>query len=347
MTKIGLIGLGGMGSGHAKTLAGMPSVKVMWVCDLIRKKARAIGTEIGVKHCVDYRKWLDEVDAVWISTEPFNRVDIVTTCAKAGKHIWTEKPIARNLQDADKMIAAARKAKVVYMLGYCLRYWNPYRLIRDTFVSGELGDLVTCWTRRFMPCDMRGTWYEQDRKSGGVVLDFGSHDIDWLRWIGGDVKMVLGKTFRIRPNVKADEHANMMMIFKKGGNAIIDVSWSSYLSESSIGVIGTKGSMIVGADGKIRKKIGEKSKEQIIESGASVTIDPKGNLGKDPHASAQGENMYEHFFRCIREGLVPITSAEEGRKTLITCMAVKESGRRGKPVEPAEFGSRKKTKKRA
>jgi len=95
------------------------------------------------------------VDAVWVCTEPFNRREIVTTAAQAGKHIFTEKPVANTLADADAMIAAAHQAKVKYMLGYCLRFWQPYRLFRDTFMSGELGELTSCWMRRFMPWNPR------------------------------------------------------------------------------------------------------------------------------------------------------------------------------------------------
>ena len=333
MIKIGLIGLGGMGSGHATTLAKMPDVQIPWVCDLIAAKAEKVGSAIGARTYTDYRQGLDAVDAVWVCTEPFNRADIVTTAAAAGKHIFTEKPIGATLRDADAMIAAARKANVVYMLGYCLRYWNPYRLIRDTFASGELGRLVTCWTRRFMPCDMRqNRWYGHQAQSGGVVLDFGSHDIDWLRWIGGDVQTVMARTARVRENVDADEHGSLMMGFRNGGYAAIDVSWSSYLGESSFGVVGTKGSMIVGNDGQVRKQVGEQGPPQVLEANATVSIDPNGNLGQDPHSRVQGENMYAHFVRCVTQRLRPISDAEEGRRALLTWMAALESARSGQAV---------------
>ena len=341
MIKIGMIGLGGMGHGHAQTLAKRSNAKVAWVCDLIEEKARTTGELIGVKHCTDYRKWLNEVDAVWVSTEPFNRVEIVTTAAAAGKHIFTEKPIGLSLKDADAMIAAAKKAKVIYMIGYCLRYWSPYRLVRDTFASGELGELVTCWTRRFMPCDMRGRWYADQSKSGGVVLDFGSHDIDILRWIGGDAKTVFGHTSRVRDGIKADEHGTLMMKFKKGGCGTVDISWSSYVGESSFGVIGTKGSIIVGNDGVVRKRVGEKDPEQILDAKGVTSIDPTGNLSKDPHSRKQGEDMYAHFLRCVEEKVQPISNAEEGRKTL-TWLAVIQSMKTGASVDITEIATAKK-----
>ncbi|HUS47015.1 MAG TPA: Gfo/Idh/MocA family oxidoreductase, partial [Phycisphaerae bacterium] len=216
MIKLGLIGLGGMGNYHARVLPGLENVEIVGVCDLIEQKAAQLAENLKVRTCTNFRDLLDDVDAVWVCTEPFNRLEVVTTCAAAGKHIFTEKPICLDLKEADEMIASARAAGVKYMLGYVLRFTEPYRLIRNTFASGELGELVTCWTRRYMPCDMSRHWYGKQELSGGVMLDFGSHDCDWLRWIGGDVKTVLASARPVRPTVHADEHGMVMMLFARG-----------------------------------------------------------------------------------------------------------------------------------
>lgn len=230
MTRVVIIGCGGMGRHHADKLSKMENVDLVGVCDTMREQADALAERVDVKACYDYHELLDAVDAVWVCTEPFNRLDIVTTSAAAGKHVFTEKPICLELAEADRMLAATRKAGVKYMLGYVLRFTNPYRLMHDMFVAGDLGKLVTCWTRRYMPCDTSKCWYGQQDKSGGVTLDFGSHDCDWLRWIGGDVAVVFAKTFRVRETVHADEHGQTLMSFQNGGMGTMDVSWSSYLS---------------------------------------------------------------------------------------------------------------------
>jgi len=338
-TKLGIIGCGGMGNHHAKILSTMSNVDIVAVCDIIEEKARKLGKQLDTPWCVDYHDLLDDVDAVWVCTEPFNRLDIVTTSARCGKHIFTEKPICLNIEDADQMIEAADSAGVKYMLGYVLRFTNPFKLIHDTFVSGELGDLVCCWTRRYMPADMSNRWYGHQDKSGGVTLDFGSHDIDWLRWIGGDVATVFAKTYRVRATMNADEHGQALMMFENGGMGTMDVSWSSYLSESSVGLVGTKGAMIVGRDGKIRKKIGDSADEEIVDADSAMDIDPSGNLGKkDASGKIQAtgksnETIQEHFFRCIAGDCEPITPAHDGRKTLATVLALQKSARSGRSVE--------------
>jgi len=340
MIRVAIIGCGGMGNAHAPALVKLPNVQVVAACDLLPEKAKALAEKNGIRRqCTDFRELLPDVDAVWVCTEPFNRLDIVVACAKAGKHIFTEKPVCRRLADADTMIAAARKAKVKYMLGYCLRFWPmPYGVMHDAFASGELGELVSCWMRRFMPWDPQ-RWYALQVNSGGAMLDFGSHDVDWLRWIGGDVKTVFGKTFRVRKTAQCDDHGAAVLVFKKGGMATVEDSWAAQVGESSIGIVGTKGSVIVGNDGKVRKRIGYDGQEQIIEGESAIAIDPKGNLGKKDASGAiqkvatRAESIQEHFFRCIEEDIEPRTPAVEGRKTMLTVMALWESARTGKAVD--------------
>ena len=339
MIRVGMIGCGGMGRYHAAELVKLANVKVVGACDLIPEKAKALADQIGVgRTCTDFRELLPDIDAVWVCTEPFNRVEIVTTAAKAGKHIFTEKPISRSLADADAMLAATRKAGVKYMLGYCLRFWQPYRLIHDAVASGELGELASCWMRRFMPWNP-ANWYGQQDKSGGVMLDFGSHDVDWLRWVGGDVKTVCGRTFHIRDGIRTDDHGAGVFLFKNGGIATFENSWSSFLGESSLGVIGTKGAIMLGRDGKVRRRIGHDGPEEVVDVEAATAINPEGVVGKrDSKGDIQkvqlrSESIQQHFFRCIEEDIEPLTPAADGRKTLLTVMAIWESARTGKSVE--------------
>jgi len=338
MTKLGMIGCGSMANYHAEAIGQMANVQVAVCCDLIEEKAVALAERFACKHCTDHRQVYDDVDAVWVCTEPFNRVEIVAAAAAAGKDIFTEKPIALTLEDADTMIAAARAAGVKYMLGYCLRFWQPYKMMTETFASGELGELVNCWTRRYMPMDMTPYWYGRQELSGGVALDFGSHDIDWLMTVGGQVQTVFAKTCRVRDGLEADEHSQCMLIFAGGGMGASDVTWWESIPESSLGIVGTKGSLMVGRDGKCTKKLvgGE---ETVIEVESAMAVDMSGNLGQRDEdgeirrVAAHDETIQEHFFRCIEEDIQPITDAQIGRDVLEVVIAVRRSAELGRSVD--------------
>lgn len=344
MIKVGMIGCGAMGNFHGPELMKLPNVTVVGTCDVIEGKAKVLADKIGIdRYCTDFRELLDDVDAVWVCTEPFNRAKIVIPAAQAGKHVFTEKPIARSLKDAEDMVAATSKAKVKYMLGYCLRFWQPYRLLHDTFASGELGDLVSCYMRRNMCWDPTGTWYSIQENSGGVSLDFGSHDVDWLRWVGGDVKTVFGRVQKIRKSYNVDDHGTGMFVYEKGGVASIEDSWMSHVCDGTFGIIGTKGTMMVSGDGKVRKRVGYEGDTQTVDIEAAMAIDPKGNLGKRDESgkiqkiTVKNENIQQHFFRAIEEDIVPLTNGADGLKTLKTIMALWESSNTGKAVNVADI----------
>ncbi len=323
MIKIGIIGCGGMGTHHARTLAGMrPRVEVVGVCDTLKDKADTLGGLLGVPAYQDYHDLLPQIDAAWICTPPAYRLDVVTACAEAGKEIFAEKPLALNLAEADQMVAVAAKAGVRFMIGYVLRYMQPYRYLRDLLDDGQLGRLVNCWTRRYMPADMTTRWYGDQSQSGGVLLDFGCHDVDMMYWLGGKVKSVFAHFDRVREGMRADEHAQVLMTFQAGGMASVDVSWSSFVRENTLGVTGTQGSVVLDLNNVVRKKLADWDCERL----------------PNPHSEKLGppqESIQEHFVRCLEQDLQPLTTAEQARDVLAIILAAQESGRTGKSVDLA------------
>ena len=312
MVNIGIIGCGGMGGHHARMISKMEGATLVGVADEIEDKASGLEEELQTKAYTDFHDLLPHVDGVMICTPPFARTDIVVDCAKAGKHIFAEKPICLDMASADKMVDAADRAGVIMMMGYVLRFTHPFQVMYETYASGVLGRLVNCWTRRYMPYDTSSRWYGDQSKSGGVTLDFASHDIDWVRWVGGDVQQVYGRVDRVRPGIQADEHVHALFSFDEGVGAIDD-SWAPGLSDSSIGIVGSEGSIIVERDGTIRQKLGD---------GEETVITPE-----------PGETIQEHFVARVRDGKSPKVTGHDARAVLAIVLAIQESSQTGKAVE--------------
>jgi predicted dehydrogenase len=320
----------------------MDNVRIAAVCDIIEEKATKLAGTLGCEAFVDYRPLLEKVQAVWICTPPGVRIELIAAAARSGLDIFCEKPVALNLAEADQIIDVVNATGVKFMLGYVLRFTQPFRLLHDTFASGELGKLVNCWTRRYMAMDPRKTWHVDQEASGGVALDFGSHDIDWLMTVGGKVKAVFAQAARVREGVRSDEHSQSLLSFAGGGMGCCDVSWVESVRESSIGVVGTEGSLAVGRGGKLYKRmVGQKEEQLDVE--ASMTVDSTGNLGKaaaDGGVEAvahRGETIQQHFIRCIEEDLRPDITPEQGKDVLRTVLAINESAHTGLSVEiPAD-----------
>ena len=337
MLKVAVIGCGGRGTGHAAKLKAMPDVKLVGVCDIIREKADQLGERHGVPARYDFHEFLDEVDVVWDCTRPFERCEIVVDCAAAGKHIFSEKPIALDLPTADRYVAAIEKAGVKNSFCYSLHFTDPYKTAKALFASGELGDLVEVWTRRFMPADMRPRWYGDQTKSGGVVLDFGSHDLELACWFGGMPKTVFARTERVREGVQADEHAQIMLAFGRGTGAI-GVSWWSPARMSTFGVVGTRGSVIADGSGKLRKQIAGQE-EEILDANAASNVDLSGNIGERQEGGAirdlakADETPEKHFIRCILEDRAPIVTCQMARRVLKVVLAARKSAETGRSVD--------------
>ena len=159
------------------------------------------------------------------------------------------------------MLEATDRASVIMMTGYVMRFTHPFQVLYELFAAGELGRLVNCWTRRYMPFDTSKLWYGDQAKSGGVALDFASHDIDWVRWVGGDVRRVFGRVDRVRPGIRADEHVHALFTFAEGRGSSDD-SWVPGLGHSSIGLVGSSEAAIVSEDGT-ELPVGERGELQV------------------------------------------------------------------------------------
>ena len=125
MLRVGLVGAGVIGRPHLAALLQVQGIKVVGIADPVAPAAEALATQAGTTAYADYRQLLGKVDAVWICTPTFLHAEQTVAFAEAGVHVFCEKPMALNLGAADRMIAAARQAKVQLMIGQVIREFLP------------------------------------------------------------------------------------------------------------------------------------------------------------------------------------------------------------------------------
>ena len=102
-----------------------------------------------------------------------------------------------------------------------------------------------------------------------------------------------------------------------------EVSWWGPLSESSLGVVGTRGAMIVGRDGVVRKRLAD-GEEQVVDVSSAMDVDPAGKTG----VANPRETIQQHFFRCVESGIEPLTDAAGGRRVLAIMAAAQLAAQR-------------------
>ncbi|HXQ84670.1 MAG TPA: Gfo/Idh/MocA family oxidoreductase, partial [Xanthobacteraceae bacterium] len=171
--RIGVIGVGVMGSNHARVLSELPGVKLIGVADPDRKRRDLVARTLGCAAFDDAEALMHHgVDAVIIAAPTHLHRDIATACAARGIHVLVEKPIASTVEESRAIVAAARRAGVTLMVGHVERFNPAVESIKKAIKDQDILSIAITRVGPFPP-----------RMSNvGVVIDLAVHDIDLIRW---------------------------------------------------------------------------------------------------------------------------------------------------------------------
>jgi predicted dehydrogenase len=313
--SVGLIGLGYAGKFHLRNCLKLESVNLTAVAD-ISKKSLKVAKRMGVKQTfTDYHQLLKQptIDAVLISLPTHLHLPSAISAAENGKHIFLEKPLARNPEEGKQILLAARKNNVKVMVGYPYRFNPAFRDLKDKINSGTLGDIQTAHAINnapgaFMhrgvgtiPQPVPGWWFNKDLTGGGTLMDLGSHMINLARWYFGeviDIKAYLGYRF----NFDFEDHAICIAHFTSGTTAIINVGWFSKKAVVGAELFGT-----VSHASAYHHSPSNLSRAQI-----AIQL----LLGRTPNFFMPYLKEASHFVNCIKEDMQPSPSGEEALKDL-------------------------------
>src|ERR1700751_1553879 len=171
--RIGVIGVGVMGSNHARVLAELPGVKLVGVADPDRKRCDQVARSLGCASFSDAGDLMRcGVDAVTIAAPTHLHRDIAIDCAARGIHVMVEKPIASPVKETRPIVAASRRAGVTLMVGHVERFNPAVQSIKRAIKDQDILSIAITRVGPFPP-----------RMSNvGVVIDLAGHDIDLIRW---------------------------------------------------------------------------------------------------------------------------------------------------------------------
>ena len=183
--RIGVMGCGRIGRMHAELIARQVSgAEVAAVYDVVDDASAALARELGVRQAAKPAEVLeaDDVDAVAICTSTHTHIDLLAATAEAGKAAFVEKPLALNLADVDRGIAAAEAAGIAVQVGFNRRFDPSHRYVRDRVAAGEIGDVHLVRVSSRDPAPPPLMYLDE---SGGIFCDMTIHDFDMIRYITG------------------------------------------------------------------------------------------------------------------------------------------------------------------
>jgi UDP-N-acetylglucosamine 3-dehydrogenase len=171
--SVGVIGVGVMGSNHARVLADMPGVNLVGVADPDRQQRDFVARALGCTAFADIDELLaHRLDAVTIAAPTHLHHDLALECIARGVHLLVEKPIASSVGEGRSIVAAARRAGVTLMIGHVERFNPAVESIKRAIKDQHILSIAITRVGPFPP-----------RMSNvGVVIDLAVHDIDLIRW---------------------------------------------------------------------------------------------------------------------------------------------------------------------
>ena len=321
MLNVGIIGCGGMGRHHAKTLGSMEGARVVACADASLEAALALAEANNVPNGTDdYRTLLDrpDVDAVFVCTPTFTHREIVVAAAQAGKEIFCEKPIALTVEDSQAMVAACDEARVQLMIGFVRRYDSHWGKVRELVQAGTIGRPAV-WRQCNAGSCPRSPWYMFKDQGGGPLIDGAVHTYDFARHIYGDAAAVWADMTRLRRDRTAWDTGTAAIRFESGDDLILSWSWglpAGVSGGSILDVLGPDGVLLFTAPPEKLPK-GCPPEDfggiTIVREGGAAEVAPfrKNNMSAD---------MVKDYVAALADGKpVPIPGEMGLRATEIAC----------------------------
>jgi myo-inositol 2-dehydrogenase/D-chiro-inositol 1-dehydrogenase len=227
--RVAVIGAGWIAADHVDVLTKRSDVELVAICDVDRSRAERLAPE-GAEV---YERWEDvlereQPEAVWICTPPLVHRDPTLAALERGVHVYLEKPVARTPDDAAAIVEAAASSAAVIAVGY---QWHATEVLDDLRAALEGQRLALLVGHSIGPTGSR-PWFLDRRQGGGNVLERGSHQIDLVRTVAGEVarvqaagsRVLLGQAEGAAGDI--EDSATLVLQLESGAVATIVVAWT-------------------------------------------------------------------------------------------------------------------------
>lgn len=253
--NIGLVGCSNISAKHITSIKENPNADIVAVCDVDEAKLTKYMKEIGCRGYRDFNEMLQDrvIDVISICTPSGLHPDMTMGAAHYGKHVITEKPMALNSKDADRMIGVCKEKNTKLFVVKQYRYHPPVIETKRAIDQGRFGklfllDATVRWTRPKEYYE-QSNWRGTRKLDGGIFLNQAIHHLDILQWLGGNVKRVYSEMGNIcHSDIEIEDTGVVTLQFANGALGVIQVTTNTYPRnlEGSITVLGENGSVKIG-----------------------------------------------------------------------------------------------------
>jgi predicted dehydrogenase len=209
-------------------------------------RAKNLADKFGIeKYYNNYDEFLNsDINAVYISSANVNHYEQVIRAAKAGKHILSEKPLAMTSAEAEEMVKVCQQNNVQLSVNYVYRF-HPLIIKSKEIVDNQMLGKIVLINLSFNIDAPPGSNFRftKSESGGGALRDIGTHMIDLLRYVGGEIVSINGVVDNVIYKSEVEDFACAIVKFESGGYGFFNVSFNSKKSFNRIEILGHKGSL--------------------------------------------------------------------------------------------------------
>ncbi len=325
--KIGIVGVGFMGTTHAAGWADTPAKIVCFTAET-QQEAGALAKRFNAKVYSSLDDMLPDVDVVDICSPTHLHHEMALKAAAAGKHIICEKPLARTTQQAQEMVNACRKAGVQLLVAHVVRFFPEYALAHSAVADGQIGKpgIIRLHRGSYRPKKPAGNWFLDESKSGGILMDLMIHDYDYARWVAGDVESVSARRVtELHPDAPID-YGLVILSHRSGALSHIAGAWAypPPTFRTHLEIAGDRGLIEFDSDGTAPIQ------NFILKTGGADAPDvalPSSPVSESPYTTQMKE-----FYAALADGKPTRVSATDGLASVQIAEAALQSARTNQPV---------------
>jgi len=258
IVRFGIIGVGGMGTGHAMNMPKIPEVKLTAVCDIDRTALKTAMENFDVPGFDNATALINSglVDAVLIATPHYFHPPIAIEAMKAGLHIISEKPMAVQVSAAAETIRVAKETGRIFSVMFQQRALPESQAAHKLVAEGRLGEiyrtmLIDAHFRSqayYDSATWRATWRGE---GGGVLMNQGPHGLDLFTWLGGLPSRVTARCKIRQHKIEVEDEAVALLEYANGAHGFLYETVNEAPTQTRIEILGEKGKILL-EHGKLR-----------------------------------------------------------------------------------------------
>ncbi len=313
--NVGVIGVGAMGYNHARVYCELEGANLLAVSDIIKEKSEEVSKKYNALGFIDYNEILKmpEIDAVSVCVPTSHHFEIVMDVIEHEKHVLVEKPISSTIEEAKKMVKAARKNGVKLATGHVERFNPAVQEAKDIIKNKTIGDVVSASAKRVGPFPPR-------IKDVGVTIDLAIHDIDVMFYLfDSPIFQIYANMGSILEKCEYEDHAEIMTKFRNGIIGMLEVNWLTPYKKRELEITGTDG--IISID--------------YIDQSVYIYGKNTQNINIPYKEPLKAE--IESFLSAIVNDEKPMISGEDGIYALKVVLAAIESAQKNSPIRIDEY----------